>query len=204
MKVIECVHKEQIIDEEEYNTGTCSICGQITEYSKDAKSATVTKLGRLGPDTIVVPKAGFKLGLDGKDTTDLAGLTYKDKFPEQKVGRQKQMSPDKSKPDIKAHLKWYREHKLEMIADLKQMSREEFLDKWKVSRQTISHLKSDPAFTFSHPAPLSSRRLTVSPIKAAVPIAGDGLPPLPAFSDSWPEAVQIRWLGTYEALALRR
>ena len=41
---------------------------------------------------------------------------------------------------------WYRSHKKEMIEDLITMGNDAFLEKWKVKRQIVSHLKSDDLY----------------------------------------------------------
>jgi len=41
---------------------------------------------------------------------------------------------------------WYQAHKKEMIEDLITMGYDAFLEKWKVKRQIVSHLKSDELY----------------------------------------------------------
>jgi len=81
-------------------------------------------------------------------------------------------------------------HKEEILADLEQLGREKTCTKWRIARSTLWGLERKSAELFK----------STNPVPAADPIK-NGLPPLPAFSDSWPAAVQKKWLDVYQVLA---
>jgi len=192
METVECSHEERVeTGRHGIQIGTCKYCGQVVQYDGDGKKAAVTKLGRLD-GKIIIPNPRHTLQLD---VADLAAIN---EISCESLGVGKKEKGD----NPPTGLQFYRKNKSEMIRDLLVMSKEAFLEKWKVSAQTISHLKSDKLYKEHVTAPTQTRKaprgyLRKQPAAAA---ARPLLPPLPPWSDTWPAEVQIKWLEIWKEL----
>lgn len=191
METTECRHIEHVTTMHGMEVGTCSLCGQIVKYEGGNK-VTITKLGRIG-EAMVMPPAGIRLSLMEADRADLDKALASPKPIEPPA------KPSKVKLTSKQRLQFYKENKKAMIEDLIALGNEDFLAKWPVSRQTISHLRSDKLY----------KKLTGGVEEASAPLkergakvvrSGKDLPPLPGWSDTWPAEVQVKWLEIWREL----
>ena len=116
---------------------------------------------------------------------------------------------------------WYQAHKKEMIEDLTTMGYDAFLEKWKVKRQIVSHLKSDKLYKSrvakaEVPAEMG-RKSKHSEVESPKPAPAQtklnleylgtyevqedkGMPDFPAFNEGWSDYVKVNWFETYQAL----
>lgn len=187
METVTCQHRATIkslghgIELEE-----CGICHQKIQRNVDKLKLwpTVTQLGRID-GKIVLPNPDYKLVLLPRDQADLAAAkaTTKPAAIESPT-----KSPADRPKDQKGRLKWYKDHKKEMIDDLITMGKKAFLKKWSVPPQLLSHLQSDEYYEERKAPPAKSR------------LGTDTLPPLPSWNDNWAPEVQVRWLTIYEKL----
>lgn len=159
-----CQHHEDIMTHGDYEEGVCRLCGQITHYR--GKTPTLVKLGRI--DGQVVEGTGTEI------------------IPQAQPGVVKQTSTAGSQ-------KWDREryqaNKDEMISDLLALRKDVFLEKWKVTKGYLSHLKSDPLYK----AKLEAGTVLTPKVTIDIPTSLS-IPPLPSFQDYWPAETQIAWL----------
>ena len=102
-----------------------------------------------------------------------------------------------------------------MIADLLTMDHKAFKEKWKIKRQIISHLKSDPLYKSRIPGNTHPKKVvkenpirrtrgsspSIEQVAEALRRSNNGqLPPFPEFNDSWSFMVQEKWLEVYQVL----
>ncbi len=200
METIECKHREHV-KSAGYGVeiGTCSACGQQVQYYLDKLKdmPAVIKLGRID-GRVVLPNHNYKLLLNPQDKADLMAAALQAAGPPAASPRKKDIKgPEKEDP--KARRQRYLDNKSEMIRDLIALGNKAFLEKWKISSQQISHLKSDELY----------KKLAAELIPGAAPKSraprpkqppGDQLPALPPWSDNWAPEVQVRWLAVYEKL----
>lgn len=83
--------------------------------------------------------------------------------------------------------KFYEVNREEITADLRRLGRDATSRKWKITAGSFSKLRRRWG--------VAKPRARRTP--AAVP-ADNHVPGLPAWSDSWPEAVQLKWLEILE------
>jgi hypothetical protein len=105
---------------------------------------------------------------------------------------------------------WYKSHKKEMIEDLITMGYDAFLEKWKVKRQIISHLKSDKLYKSKVPAEIPRAEKTnhchkgppslEAVVEGLKPKRTKELPEFPEFNEQWTELVKVKWIEAYQAL----
>ena len=210
MEIIECVHFEDMTTGENHTeVGVCRKCGRTVIYDRVNPKAQplITKLGRKD-GKIVVPTAGFNTQLSGKDLADLRVANMgpaSSKHPMATKAQAPNIPPRPGEDDPEARLLWYHDHKKEMIRDLLAMEYEAFLKKWGVSRQTVSHLKSDKYYEKlakkAPPAPSAEPKAAKAgePSRADKP-KGEKLPQLPEWSDEWTPEIKLAWLDIYGRL----
>ena len=83
---------------------------------------------------------------------------------------------------------WYIEHKAQILADIKRFGELKTRRKWAIPTGSWSMLMKR----------FGCRPGAADQVKHEVSL--DILPAFPAFSDSWPEQVQLAWLEAYRAL----
>ena len=83
------------------------------------------------------------------------------------------------------------QNKERILADITAFGRSNTSHKWGLPKTTLSGLYQK---WLGHEAPAAPRPVAASS-KTPPP-----LPALPAFSDSWPEATQVKWLEVYRSL----
>ena len=207
METTTCSHKESIgsmVDGIE--TGECSVCHQARRYDRRETKAIVevTKLGRID-GKIVIPGPKEKLFLSSEENDELMDAKKDDK---------KESNPGPIDPvpnEQSSGIKWYRDHKKEMIEDLLAMGYDAFLEKWKVKRQIVSHLKSDELYKRSVGAekprakkPKSHNHKGPPSLEAVVGALKEKginhLPAFPEFNEQWSDYVKTNWFETYQAL----
>lgn len=176
--VLECPHKRWNIDSR--NIGTCANpdCGEVRQFPWDQHGKVIVlKPGR------VIEKEVQRMGTKG-------------------VG-----------PHGERH-KYYEDNKEAIVADFLAIGRKATCEKWGIPRGGTLITLEKRWLTPEQRQGLNNRKRKRRKIKtaraevarAATPKAPDNgkLPAFPAFSDSWPMMVQIKWLETYENLALSK
>ena len=223
METTTCIHQEKIEAlDHGLQHGTCKICHQVRGYDSrdDHQPPKVIKLGRIN-GRIVLPSPNDIPSLAPQEAAELKAA--KKAIAAEKPGateKEKVADIPTEKPISKGR-QWYQERKKEMIEDPIIMENAAFMEKWKVNRQIISHLKSDklylervaPAETLgvrvSKSKHSGKRSKSHSSKKQVVPHPVweergevDQLPPLPAWApEKWVSGeIAVQWLKTYEIL----
>ncbi len=216
MATTTCVHQE-IIEHagRGVDQGTCKTCGQVRQYNtvKPHEAPVVVKLGRIH-GKVVLPRENDKVNLSSGEAAELKAARA-----ETGVATNEPL-PSTWKPR-ESNLKWYRSHKKEMIEDLISLGVPGFLEKWKVKRQIISHLKSDELYKSKVvPAERLGEKQAEGPpaVKGSLKpkrkrpgtaeidgpgkkAEGNHLPLFPDWSpEKWTGEIMVQWLKTYEAL----
>ena len=88
---------------------------------------------------------------------------------------------------------WYDSNREDILKDVRELGQAKACGKWLIPKGSLSRLLS--RWTEVTPE---------NPVPVRTPTANVMLPGLPAFSDSWPETVQIKWLETYLAILIYR
>lgn len=149
-------------------------------------------------DNLVCPDCGA-LAFKQKD---------KDPFNETEGSAIQIIKPAKAVWDgmsIRARSKWYQERRELITADIQKMGQHAARLKWDVPIGTWSRMKR-----FVKPeVPKPKRHARPSKDHLDNTYFDDEpqiieLPKLPAWSDDWPETVQLQWLKNYKALAITR
>ncbi|MBU2685934.1 MAG: hypothetical protein KKF27_22045 [Gammaproteobacteria bacterium] len=101
--------------------------------------------------------------------------------------------------------RWYQENEKEMVKDLLQLGKKDFLKKWRVKGQYISHLRSSEEYR----AAVARGAVRETAVPASLPVKEkleptNGLPRFPEFKDEWPAKTQLKWLEIYNNIAQRR
>ena len=183
MQSVKCQHHEHLESTSHgIQIGTCSLCGQVSQYA-DGK-ATITKLGRIS-GALVIPDKRRTLLLSSSDKEDLKEVAPSENSNDKPPHREIYLANKKRR-------EFYQANKRQMIETLIALGQDAFLEKWKVSPQTISHLKNDNLYKemvqSNPPGQLKVWRLD------------NDLPPLPKWNEIWPAEVQLKWLDIWRAL----
>ena len=232
METTTCIHHEETKSGgDDVELSTCNICGQAKSYDTLHRKnpPKIIKLGRIN-GAIVVPNGKSILALSLKEANELEAAkkaTVLAPVQEMPAAIEKAKDADMVQEQPKT-LRWYQDHKKEMIEDLLTMDYAAFQEKWKVKGQLVSHLKGDklyksrisPAETAakptkpakssnkrgkksipkpeSHQRPPSMEEVT----EAAKKGSGGRLPRFPDWApDKWvSDEIAVQWLKTYETL----
>ena len=100
---------------------------------------------------------------------------------------------------------WYQSHKKDMIEDLITMDYDAFLEKWKIKRQIVSHLKSDKLYKSrvgqtELPVKMERKENKLLSLGTFTCEAASELPAFPPFNEQWSDYVKTNWFETYQAL----
>lgn len=221
MAFSECNHKDEVlltVDKEAVRQ--CKTCGQIRKLVSETGRYAVIKLGRVN-GALVQPDPEYRLALTASESLELQdgqtkeqpsrvkSLVEKAAGVEVRVEDGQKIEAAQEPPSQENHEKvltrhqLYRKNKRAMIDDLFILNREEFLRKWGVKHQIISHLKSDsyykekvghiPAQELGQP----KKRHKPGPKPAT---HREILPVFPPFNESWGDSVKVAWLEAYGKL----
>jgi len=182
-KTATCLHKSDVKVLREGETSTCRLCGQQILITTDGKEKVLQRGYIDGAITDIHPlvnQASAELG-------------------ESEVSLSSEVPP---KPEGRKQLEVYCENNKDAIlADYRSMRLRDFFKRWHLSSTSWTRLK--PKWNVKGKHGNRSKKATRHMETVKVPVnVEDSLPPLPAFSNSWPEAVQIEWLRTYTKLRL--
>ena len=204
MEFTTCVHREQMKTlPNQQESAICQHCGQETLYDRSERKPRVIlkKLGRFG-DKIVRPKPVVELELNGKDLADLRLAKINDAEHDSAQALAEETAgevPPRPTDDPVAQREWYKKYKRQLIEDLLKLGEKVFREKYLAPRQLLSHLKTDKYYKKlakkAQPAPAAGE------VRTPKPKAGKGeLPPLPAWSEEWPDEIKLAWLEIYARL----
>ena len=102
----------------------------------------------------------------------------------------------------------FEDNKEAILGDYRSLTIKEFFDKWHLNSNSWTKLKREWGVKgkYKRKAPFDTKVTKVHKGNSVASMGvicdevNKGLPPFPAFSDTWPMLVQIEWLLTYKEL----
>jgi len=182
-ETVTCLHRSEVKTTSEGEVSTCCLCGQQILINLKGEEQIIKRGEINGVLTEIHPRVNQSGAAEPKrgeaPPTPAITPTIPPK-PKKRMGMEK----------------YWESNKGALLADYHSMLSRDFLLKWHLSSETWSHLVEKWNVVLKRGR--NSKGVKVPGNMEA------SLPPLPVFSDSWHEVVQIEWLRIYKELRLAK